>query len=586
MASLPVPPTFSASIPHFFKIILEDASKIRIKIPTRFLMKYGENLSSPVHLKLPSGAEMEIELRRSNNGGVWFDKGWPEFSKFCSLDYGSWLVFGYEGNSKFHVFVFDRSATEIEYPKPDMEETDSEEEEEQEDDADDGSVEILDVSEEEEEEQDDADDGSVEILDVFPPCPRKAREKSPLPCPQPHKKMRTRSSGKMLEESPRNKASDCSKSEMKRDDESDDDSVETLDKFPSCPKTRDKSPLVPSEVKDGVGRMHISTTSGKAIALQRAIAFKSVNPSFRVVMQPWYVKQSFLPMPSEFAKRHLVEHPAGNVFLRVSDGGTWSVKFKYEKSIARFQYGWLGFVRDNNLKVDDVCVFILIKDIKLSFDVVFFRTTEGAANCPLSPGRHDFPTKKGGGGKSSNRTGKAIALDRANAFRSQNPSFIVSMRPSYINGWSLWLPSKFYKLSPSIKHSCEVILQVSNGRTWCVGLNKGRTKFRRGWMDVVRDNHLEVGDVCVFVLISSKSTPLFDLVIFRSGEGAKCTNDGEQIVPTKKETDNEDGDSSDDSSNDSSDDSGDDSSDDSGDDSVEIMDKFPPPRKTRVVKRS
>ena len=66
-------------------------------------------------------------------------------------------------------------------------------------------------------------------------------------------------------------------------------------------------------------------------------------------------------------------------------------------------------------------------------------------------------------------------------------------------------------------------------------------------MDVVRDNHLEVGDLCLFVLISSKSTPLFDLVIFRYGE-----NDGEQIVPTKEETDNEDGDSSDDSSNDSS----------------------------------
>lgn len=102
----------------------------------------------------------------------------------------------------------------------------------------------------------------------------------------------------------------------------------------------------------------------------------------------------------------------------------------------------------------------------------------------------------------------------------------------------------------------------------------------------MRDNHLKVGDVCVFVLISSKSTPLFDLVIFRSREGAKCTSDGEQIVPTKEETDNEGGDSSDDSSNDSSDDSGDESSDDSGDDSVEIMDKFPPPRKTRVVKRS
>ncbi|KAH0971343.1 hypothetical protein GBA52_023499 [Prunus armeniaca] len=46
----------------------------------------------------------------------------------------------------------------------------------------------------------------------------------------------------------RNKASDCSRSEMKKEDESDDDSVETLDTFPSCPKTGEKSPLAPSEL--------------------------------------------------------------------------------------------------------------------------------------------------------------------------------------------------------------------------------------------------------------------------------------------------------------------------------------------------
>ncbi|CAL9026949.1 unnamed protein product [Prunus brigantina] len=94
------------------------------------------------------------------------------------------------------------------------------------------------------------------------------------------------------------------------------------------------------------------------------------------------------------------------------------------------------------------------------------------------------------------------------------------MRPNYINNWSLWLPSKFHKLHP-IKHSCEVILQVSNGRTCGISL--------------------------------------FDVVIFRSGEGSKCTNDGEQTAPTMEETDNEEGDSSDDSSDDFGDDSSDDS---------------------------
>lgn len=74
--------------------------------------KYGENISNPILLKLPSGVEWEIRVRTCN-GDIWLDKGWPEFSEFYSLDYGDSLVFRYDGNSKFHVCIFDRSATEI-----------------------------------------------------------------------------------------------------------------------------------------------------------------------------------------------------------------------------------------------------------------------------------------------------------------------------------------------------------------------------------------------------------------------------------------------------------------------------------------
>lgn len=83
----------------------------------KFVNKYGKNLSNPVHFKLPSGAEWEIEVTRSD-GEVWLDKGWPEFSEFYSLGYGDCLVFRYEGNSKFHTCIFDTCATEIEYPLP------------------------------------------------------------------------------------------------------------------------------------------------------------------------------------------------------------------------------------------------------------------------------------------------------------------------------------------------------------------------------------------------------------------------------------------------------------------------------------
>ena len=100
-------------------------------------------------------------------------------------------------NSMFF-YLIEVLRTEVEYPitKPEIEEMDYEEED---------------------------DDKSIEILDGFRPCPRKAREKSPLPCPQPHKKMRTCGKAECninfrptkTQTSLRNKASDCSRSEMK-----------------------------------------------------------------------------------------------------------------------------------------------------------------------------------------------------------------------------------------------------------------------------------------------------------------------------------------------------------------------------------
>ena len=86
-------------------------------------------------------------------------------------------------------------------------------------------------------------------------------------------------------------------------------------------------------------------------------------------------------MPAAFLKRNLLKD-AANVILRVSNGKTWSVKFKYEKSRASLQLGWLAFVKDNCLKVGDVCVFVLLEDTKLSFQVEIFK----AKSFPQMPG--------------------------------------------------------------------------------------------------------------------------------------------------------------------------------------------------------
>nr|XP_028947414.1 uncharacterized protein LOC114820595 isoform X2 [Malus domestica] len=241
----------------------------------------------------------------------------------------------------------------------------------------------------EEEETDYEDDDSVEILDDFSPCPRKTREKSPLPCL--HKKMRTCSSSKAAEcntnfpatktqpceikKSFRSKDSYCSKSEVKR--ERDFSTMKEVGGLSSSQIFRKRTP-------DVLGREHSLTKSEIALALQRANAFKSEYPSFRVAIQPAYIHSSYLGLPYEFVRTHLNKQRSSNVILQILDGSTWPVTFKYDAT-PRFQNGWSVFARENNLKVGDLCVFELVNHDELTFEVVFFRATE-AKMCSSSAG--------------------------------------------------------------------------------------------------------------------------------------------------------------------------------------------------------
>ncbi|XP_056175461.1 B3 domain-containing transcription factor VRN1-like [Syzygium oleosum] len=47
---------------------------------------------------------------------VWLCKGWRKFMEHYSIDHGHLIVFKYEGDSIFRVIIFDKSASEIDYP--------------------------------------------------------------------------------------------------------------------------------------------------------------------------------------------------------------------------------------------------------------------------------------------------------------------------------------------------------------------------------------------------------------------------------------------------------------------------------------
>nr|POE61576.1 b3 domain-containing transcription factor vrn1 [Quercus suber] len=492
---------------------------------------------------VPNGTKWKVKMTK-RDGEVWFQNGWCEFASCHALTLGHLLVFRYEGNSHFYVLIFDATATEIEYPFDDQHQ----------------------VRRMEDIERDDIDN-SLEIVGVFMPS-RKTREKSPLPCPLPQKRAKTNPRSSVLQagdthfrpELTKSKGSVLEKSKMNagvsftmRESKAEECSGATK----RCPKSEAIERTLSASEKDR--------------ALQRVRAFESKNPFFMVVMQPSYVYPGIsLSISSSFAKKYMRKMSGEFVILRSFNGGTWSVKFSFFKAQtnAKFRQGWKKFARDNNLKVGDVCIFELINGVEVAFKVSIFRAANDI-DCPLLNGSahgvgrnrlgrkssplvkpesdcnlddvslscNQCPAKDGGVGMSTNRrrlkakalvkkqeykalekkqelmttNGKAENLVRANAFKSDNPLFMVIMQPSYIRKGGMSLPGIFnYLLRKGFITKGGVLsvkLQVVD-RLWPVKLyayegmyQSISCKLSAGWSAFATENTLRVGDVCVFELI-------------------------------------------------------------------------------------
>ncbi|PPS08840.1 hypothetical protein GOBAR_AA11804 [Gossypium barbadense] len=103
---------------------------------------------------------------------------------------------------------------------------------------------------------------------------------------------------------------------------------------------------------------------------------------------------------------------------------------------------------------------------------------------------------------------KAHAVQIASAFKStENPVFMIVMRPSYVLGkCRMFIPSNFTRKFLTM-YKCNLTLCNSTGKTWHAKFfrypenKKPNAHLYGGWCEFVEDNHLNVGDICVFELI-------------------------------------------------------------------------------------
>ncbi|KAI3908824.1 hypothetical protein MKW98_029374 [Papaver atlanticum] len=130
------------------------------------------------------------------------------------------------------------------------------------------------------------------------------------------------------------------------------------------------------EFRDGpVRKKNRSITRGGLRTQERAIeiekGFKSLrnNPFFTIGLQPSYVSHKFLPIPANFEGKEELWKLENIRLDVVPNGGSWIVFLitMGRGQGIRFSKGVPRFLKDNNLKEGDVCLFEMVAKKKSGF---------------------------------------------------------------------------------------------------------------------------------------------------------------------------------------------------------------------------
>ncbi|KAG8474660.1 hypothetical protein CXB51_031186 [Gossypium anomalum] len=461
---------FTSKTPHFFKVILQETLRDGILgIPKKFVRKYGNQLSSPVKLEVPSGAIWQVELAKTDER-VSLQNGWREFAEHYSLELG---------------------ASETEYPHTSTEGNDGD------------------------------DHVSVELCDDVS-ASRKNKEKPDLPCSLPQKKMSTDSKLKnsfshiSLDEpcSIKNKLRNLKKNENSSS------STGQVDAQRSIGST------------DG-SRSLVSDTNSSSQERCPSSSRELKDSNFQNERSVWIpsIQQKILEVITFFPYEFICSAKHDNGGVSGACGCLKPDLIGRMQPLAPTEKQRAADIIDpyTSNEADDDMFVELIDDVSVS------RKSKEKSHLPCLPQkkmRIDSSNQHGQNSKlevlSSGTSPdaqrsvktkafscvqrlaaieKAHAVEIASAFEStENPVFMIVMQPSYVRGTCrMFIPSDFARKFLTV-HKSNLTLCNSTGKTWHAKLyhpanKKPNAHLCGGWREFVEDNHLNVGDICVFELI-------------------------------------------------------------------------------------
>ncbi|MED6123557.1 hypothetical protein PIB30_050244 [Stylosanthes scabra] len=104
-------PCHTKTLPaEFFKVYLPQTSSTHLRIPKAFSAKFiNGKIARKVAVVDHEGNSWDVELKKMEDGSLVFKNGWQDFARDKCLEQADFLVFGYDGKSKFHVKIFSKS---------------------------------------------------------------------------------------------------------------------------------------------------------------------------------------------------------------------------------------------------------------------------------------------------------------------------------------------------------------------------------------------------------------------------------------------------------------------------------------------
>ncbi|KAK2665187.1 hypothetical protein Ddye_003761 [Dipteronia dyeriana] len=376
--------------PCFHKLILSSTIQERkLRIPDNFIKRFKHDLSMVATLTVPNGNVSRVGLRRAENK-VWIIDGWQDFMERYSIGVGYFLVFRYQGNSAFNVYIFNLPSSEINYQSNSLGSTV----------AANHSRQYHIFAEMEDDESENADQLSLNknvnspgLQNLF--SGSKHNNNINYASEGNLHQFRGYGNSQAGNQSTRDVGVQFDIIELKNSLNalySPDGGSQKLKKAGRKkrkidPNNPDSSATVEREeevdmrfrfYESASARKRTVTAEERERAINAAKTFEPINPFCRVVLRPSYLYRGcIMYLPSCFAEKHL-NGVSGFIKLQLSDGKQWPVRCLYRGGRAKFSQGWYEFTVENNLGEGDVCVFEVLRSREFVLKVTVFRVMEGA----------------------------------------------------------------------------------------------------------------------------------------------------------------------------------------------------------------